>query len=154
MNAADIMTARPLTAAPGTPVAELVRMMVQRRVEAVPIVDGEKLVGLVTQNDIIRALASRSGAMADMSEPDRRIRDAFAAAMATPPFSDGVADPTCIVDGGVVNLWGPVDSEADRQALLALARSLPGVRAVNDHMSVARHGDPFDRPNWPVPKPP
>jgi CBS domain-containing protein len=154
MNAADIMTTRPLTAAPDTPVADLVRMMVERRVEAVPILDGDRLVGIVTQADIIRALASRSGAMAAVSEADRRIRDAFAAAMAHPPFSDGVADPTCIVDGGVVNLWGPVDSEVDRQALLALARSLPGVRSVNDHMSVLPHGDPFDRPNWPVPRPP
>jgi CBS domain-containing protein len=154
MNAADIMTARPATATPDTPVGELVRLMVDRHIEVVPIVAGDRLVGIVTQADIIRALASRSGATAELSEDDRRIREAFAAALAQPPWSDGVADPTCIVDGGVVNLWGPVDSEADRAGLLALARSLPGVRAVNDHMSVLSHGDPFDRPNWPAPKPP
>ena len=154
MNAADIMMTRPVIATPDTPLGELVRMMVDRHVQAVPIIAGDKLVGIVTQADIICALASRSGAMEALSDRDRRIREAFAAAMARPPWSDGAADPTCIVDGGVVNLWGPVDTEADRQALLALAHSLPGVREVKDHMSVLPHGDPFDRPNWPAPEPP
>jgi hypothetical protein len=154
MKAADIMTTRPVTTGPETPLAELVRMMVQQHVEAMPIMADGRLVGIVTQADILRALASRSGALEVQSEDDRRIREAFAGAMARPPWSDGVTDPTCIVDAGVVNLWGPVDSEADRQALLSLARSLPGVREVRDHMSVVRHGDPLDRPNWPAPEPP
>jgi CBS domain-containing protein len=154
MNAADIMTTRLATAAPDTALAELVHLMVDRHVRAVPILEAGKLVGIVTQTDIIRALASRDGAMAALSDPDRRIREAFNAALARPPWSDAASNPTCIVDAGVVNLWGIIDTETDRQALLALARSLPGVRAVEDHMRVQSNIDPFDRPNWPVPAPP
>ena len=154
MNAADIMTTRLATAAPDTALADLVRLMVDRHVRAVPILQEGKLVGIVTQTDIICALASRDGAMAAPSDRDRQIREAFNAALALPPWSDAASNPTCIVDAGVVNLWGTIDTETDRQALLALARSLPGVRTVEDHMRVVSHIDPFDRPNWPVPAPP
>ena len=151
MNAADIMTTQLTTATPDTTVAELVRLMVDRHVRAVPILQDGKLVGIVTLTDIAHALASRDDAMAVLSEPDRRIRDAFTAALACSPWSDAASTPTCIVAGGVVNLWGPVDSKAQRQALLALARSLPEVRGVEDHMRVLPHGDPDDHPNWSPP---
>ncbi len=154
MNAADIMTTRLATAAPDTALPELVHLMVDRHVRAVPILEDGKLVGIVTQTDIIRALASRDGAMGTLSDTDRSIREAFNAALAHPPWSDAASNPTCVVDAGMVNLWGIIDTETDRQALLALARSLTGVRAVEDHMRVQSHIDPFDRPNWPVPAPP
>jgi hypothetical protein len=141
MNAADIMTTRMTTASPDTALTELVRLMVDRHVRSVPIVQDGKLVGIVTLTDVTHALASRDGAVAAPSDSDRRTRDTFTAALAAPPWSDRASNPTCIVDGGVVNLWGPVDSEADRQALLALAWSLPQVRAVQDHMRVLAHGD-------------
>ena len=91
MNAADIMTTRLTTADPNTALSELVRLMVDRHVRAVPIVQDGKLVGIVTLTDIVHALASRDSAMAALSEPDRRIRDAFTTAMACPLWSKGPA---------------------------------------------------------------
>ena len=150
MNAADIMSTRLVTAAPDTPVLDLVRLMLERHVKAVPIVAGERLLGLVTQADVIRALASREGATSALADPDRRIREAFLAALGAPPWSESASNPTCLVDGGIVNLWGPVDSAEDRAALVELARSLPGVRGVEDHMTVLEH-DPTQWSNWPAP---
>ncbi len=151
MNAGDIMTTRLATATPDTPLLDLVRLMIDRHVDAVPIVAGRQLVGLITHDDVIRALASRNGATTALSDADRRIRDAFVAALSGTPWSDGASNPTCIVDEGIVHLWGPVDSAADRQALVALAGALPGVLRVEDHMNVPLQGDPFNRPNWPLP---
>jgi CBS domain-containing protein len=150
MNAADIMTRFPATAAPDTKLIDLVHLMAERDVSALPIVVDGRLVGLVTHNDVIRALASREGASLVLSDADRRLRDAFAASLSRPPWTDRASHPTCHVDNGDIHLWGPVESEADQRALVALARSLPGVRLVTDHMTVLRQGDPFDRPNWPV----
>lgn len=154
MNAADIMNCFPVTAAPDTPLIDLVHLMAERDVGALPIVADGKLVGLVTHDDIIRALASRQGASLALSDADRRLHDAFIAALSRPPWADRASSPTCIVDAGDMHLWGPVESEDDQRALLALARSLPGVRGVTDHMTVLQQGDPFDRPNWPVPERP
>jgi hypothetical protein len=39
-----------------------------------------------------------------------------------------------IVEDGVVNLWGLVGTESERQALVALAHEVPGVAAVADEM--------------------
>ena len=154
MKAGDIMIRLPATATPDTPLMDLVQLMAERDVAALPIVADGKLVGLVTHNDIIRVLASREAPIMALSETDRRIRDSFAAALSRPPWADRASNPTCIVDDGEMHLWGPVDSEDDQRALVALARSLPGVRAVTDHMNVIPLGDPFDRPNWPEPEPP
>jgi len=41
------------------------------------------------------------------------------------------------VGNGVVHLWGLVGSEAERNALLALAESVPGVLRVSDEMIAA-----------------
>jgi len=54
MYAIDIMTRDVVTATPDTPVAELIRLMLARHIGAVPIVDGDRLVGIVTESDLIR----------------------------------------------------------------------------------------------------
>jgi hypothetical protein len=39
------------------------------------------------------------------------------------------------VNGGVVDLWGFVESDTERKAIRVAAEAAPGVRAVNDHMT-------------------
>jgi len=39
------------------------------------------------------------------------------------------------VNGGVVDLWGYVESDAGRKAIHVAAEATPDVRAVNDHMT-------------------
>ena len=43
-----------VTVAPDTPVAELARMMVEKRISAVTVMDGEAIVGIVTEGDLLR----------------------------------------------------------------------------------------------------
>ena len=38
------------------------------------------------------------------------------------------------VTNGVVELWGSVESEQERDAIKVVAESIPGVNAVNDHL--------------------
>ena len=54
MLASDIMSHPVVTVAPDTPVAELARIMVEKRVSAVPVMDGEAMVGIVTEGDLLR----------------------------------------------------------------------------------------------------
>jgi len=48
MHAADVMTPDVVSAAPETPLAELVRLMLDNRISALPIVDGGRSVGIVS----------------------------------------------------------------------------------------------------------
>jgi CBS domain-containing protein len=55
---ADVMTQRPRAVTPQTPLTEVAEVMETEDVGAVPLVDGDRLVGIVTDRDIVvRAIA-------------------------------------------------------------------------------------------------
>ena len=49
----DIMTPDPVTVGSELSVTEAAKIMVERRIGALPVVDGDRLVGLVTEGDLI-----------------------------------------------------------------------------------------------------
>jgi CBS domain-containing protein len=54
----DVMTTRPRAVSPQTPLTEVAELMEVDDVGAVPLVDGDRLVGIVTDRDIVvRAIA-------------------------------------------------------------------------------------------------
>src|SRR5579862_2981984 len=53
----EIMTAQPILASPTQPMQEVVQRMNARRVGAVLVVDGERLVGIFTERDLLRRIA-------------------------------------------------------------------------------------------------
>jgi CBS domain-containing protein len=53
----DIMTAPAVCATPDTDVAELCRMMWGMRIHHIPIVEGERVVGMVSSLELVRAVA-------------------------------------------------------------------------------------------------
>lgn len=52
----DICSRELVTCAPDTSVADIARLMSERKVHLVPVVDGERLVGVVARLDLIRAM--------------------------------------------------------------------------------------------------
>ncbi|MDP3182822.1 MAG: CBS domain-containing protein [Desulfobaccales bacterium] len=56
----EVMTQKPITIAPDTPVSEVAALMARKKVHTLPVVEGEKLVGIVGKIDLIRALARQS----------------------------------------------------------------------------------------------
>jgi phosphoserine phosphatase RsbU/P len=53
----EIMTAQPILASPTQPLQEVVQRMNARRVGAVLVMDGERLVGIFTERDLLRRIA-------------------------------------------------------------------------------------------------
>ena len=58
----EAMSAELLTTTPGTPVAEAARVMIERRVGCLPVLDAGKLVGIVTETDFVRLVAEGKSA--------------------------------------------------------------------------------------------
>jgi len=54
---ADIMQKEPLVVSPQMPIEDLATLMVEKRVYYFPVVENEKLVGVVTKKDIVRSIA-------------------------------------------------------------------------------------------------
>lgn len=53
----DVMSKEVVTVSPDITVNEAIVMMVERKIQRLPVVEGHKLVGIVTRGDIIRGLA-------------------------------------------------------------------------------------------------
>lgn len=56
----DIMTTKVITVDEDTPIPEIVDLMSKKNVNRVPVVRHRHLVGIITRNDILKALVSRN----------------------------------------------------------------------------------------------
>jgi CBS domain-containing protein len=54
----DIMTTRPVCVAPGQSVEEGMALMTDKRVRHLPVIDGEKVLGLVSIGDLVKSIIS------------------------------------------------------------------------------------------------
>jgi CBS domain-containing protein len=81
MRAKDIMTPYAITVGPEAKVAEIAKLMLERRISAVPVVDeGMRVLGIISEGDLIRrheigtGEARRSWWLNFFAEPDRLAR--------------------------------------------------------------------------------
>ena len=51
----DIMTLEPVTAGPGDSVSECMHVMTDKRVRHLPVLEGEKMIGLISIGDVVKA---------------------------------------------------------------------------------------------------
>lgn len=130
----EVMTPDVVTVAPEAPLAEAVEKMESHRVKRIPVVSGEKLVGLISRADLLRALvAETAGAPAAASTTDAAIRERILAEIAVQPWGPR-ASVDAIVHDGVVELRGTIFDERERTALRVLAETVPGVTSVSDQL--------------------
>jgi len=53
----DAMTAEPVTVSPDTMLGDAARIMLDRKLGCLPVLDGDRLVGIVTEGDFVRLAA-------------------------------------------------------------------------------------------------
>lgn len=58
----DVMTRHPLSTTPETPIEEVAKVLRDKKIGALPVVQGSGLVGIITESDIFRAFISVMGA--------------------------------------------------------------------------------------------
>jgi len=54
----EVMTSDVITTTPDTPLAEAARVLIERKIGCLPVVEGGRLVGIITEEDFV-ALAAR-----------------------------------------------------------------------------------------------
>jgi CBS domain-containing protein len=132
----DVMTKDVITATPDTPVGEIARLLEKNSIKRVPIMDGKKVVGIVSRANLLQALASLKSGKAPKTTPaDATIRQQLIAELNKQSWTRPSMLNVTVQDGNV-DLWGVVDSQAERKAVRVLAEVTPGVRAVNDNLIV------------------
>ena len=110
----DLMTTEVVTLRETDDVAEAARLMLRHGYRSIPVVTGDRVVGIVARQDLLAVLARR----------DTEIRaelDELLGELAGIATSDAVE-----VADGVVTLTGPADPTR-RRVIEVLARTVPGV---------------------------
>ena len=129
----EIMTPDPVTLSEETPLGDIVRVMEKHRIKRLPVVRGNKVVGIVSRANLVHALAALVRDVTPTVASDQAIRDRIIAELAEQSWAPK-ASINVIVTDGVVDLWGPIPDERERQAIVVAAENAPGVKAVNDHL--------------------
>jgi CBS domain-containing protein len=131
----DVMTRNVIVARPETPLHEIATMLEHHRIKRVPIVQGDKIVGLVSRANLVQALASwRDNSPATIPD-DTALRDAVMKNLKKELWAH-TALINVTARSGQVDLWGMVDSETQKDAIRVAIEVTPGVTAVNDNLTV------------------
>jgi CBS-domain-containing membrane protein len=137
---ADVMTRDVITAKPDTPLGDIAALLERKRIKRVPIVEGNKLVGLVSRANILQALASATKKLPSLASPDdAELRKKVVSRIASERWRPIML--TVTVQDGTVDLWGLVHSAEQKKAAQLAAETTPGVRAVVNNIIVQGVGD-------------
>jgi signal-transduction protein with cAMP-binding, CBS, and nucleotidyltransferase domain len=128
------MTAEPLTVTEDTPLEEVVKVMEKRRIKRLPVLRGSNVVGIVSRANLLHALAGVAREVKPTVASDQAIRDRVVAELASQPWAP-VSLINVIVRDGMVELWGTITDERERQAMIVVAENVPGVTTVKDHLA-------------------
>ena len=128
----EIMTPDPVTVTEDTSLELIVRVMECNNVKRLPVVRGDRLVGIVSRSDFLHAVADLARDVADPTTDNDHIRGEIIAAI-----EQTGARPcrlNVIVRDGVVRLSGQISNEATRLAAIVAAENVAGVKKVDDHL--------------------
>ncbi|MGA8038558.1 MAG: CBS domain-containing protein, partial [Acidimicrobiia bacterium] len=125
LHVGDVMTAEVISIGPEADHAEAARIMHDRAIKRIPVVDGDgHLVGLISRSDIMRAF----------TRSDEDILDEIEGVMRKILWIDPRRTRITSVDGHVA-LRGQLETRSDVDLLEEMVRRVDGVVSVESHMS-------------------
>jgi len=129
---ADVMTPTPITITEDTRLDDIVNLMEQRAVKRLPVARQGRVVGIVSRANLLHALASVVGELPASATTDVTIREQIVSELSNKAWSP--RDFNVVVRDGVVELWGEILDEREREAAKIAAENVAGVKAVKDHL--------------------
>lgn len=130
-TAVALMSTVLVTSRPSESVRDAARHMVENRVKRLPVVEDDRLVGIVSRSDLMRALHLG----------DDEIAAAIAAMLADPLRAPDEHDVSVDVTDGIVTLSGTVLHPSDDAVIRGIAWEVPAVVDVVDQLT-AREPEP------------
>lgn len=130
---ADVMTRDVLSVAADAPLTDIVALMEEHRVKRVPVLDGDRVVGVVSRADLLRALSVAARERHETVGDDRTIREHILDTLAHETWAPRTTLNVTVVNG-VVDLWGTISNDQERRAICVMAENAPGVTKVIDHL--------------------
>jgi CBS domain-containing protein len=126
VTAAELMTSPPMTVGPDTPLADAARLMRDRGVKRLPVVNAsEHLVGIISRADVLSVF----------DRPDADIRREVNQEVVAETFMMDSRALAVKVHDGIVTLTGRPETDQLGHELADAIRHIDGVVAVRDEMS-------------------
>jgi CBS domain-containing protein len=126
VTAADLMTKPAVTIGPDQTVTDAARLMYNRRVKRLPVVNGDgTLIGIVTRSDVLSVY----------SKPDPQIRSEITKNLILGVFLCDPAKFTVTVKDGIVTVEGTPETTQVGLDIIDAARHMEGVVAVRDRLT-------------------
>ena len=128
----EIMTSEPHTIKEDTDLEKIVELMESNRVKRLPVMRGDKLVGIVSRSNLLQAVASLARQIPDPTANDDQIRNRVIDTLEKNswcPFGLNV-----VVRDGIVHLNGLITEERSRNAAIVGTENVAGVKEVHDHL--------------------
>jgi CBS domain-containing protein len=114
---AEVMTRDVLTVSAGSEISQTARMMLDNGIKSMPVVQGRRVVGIVSRRDLVRIIARRDKDVED--EVGLRLRE----------LGLGIARDAVNVAAGIATIR--IDADGSRRGLVeSVALTVPGVLEV------------------------
>jgi CBS domain-containing protein len=128
----EVMTSEPLTVSGDAPLDQVVHVLEKHHIKRVPVLDGERLIGIISRANLLHALAAVAADLPPPAKDDVEIRERLLAELAGKPWSPKMVN--VVVRSGVVELSGVIFDDRTREAIKTAAENVRGVKAVHDHI--------------------
>ena len=117
VTAGEAMTAPAVTIGSARPISEAAALMTARKVNRLPVVDGGRLVGIVTRADLVRAYVRSDGELADTIRNEVLLRILW---LDPRLFNVSVTD-------GIAHLTGHVQRKSTAEMIAPTVSMVPGI---------------------------
>lgn len=132
-HAADVMTRPVISVNEETPIQEIAETLEKRRIKRVPVMSGDKLVGIVSRANLLRALAAQQPTPSAIAD-DRNIKTSVEKTISEAGVRGTFLN--IVVSGGVVHLWGMVETPEEKNAVRVATETVLGVKEVRENIGV------------------
>lgn len=134
LTCGEVMAREVITVAPETPIESIAALLEARRIRRVPVVHGRRLVGIVSRGDLVKMLAA-TPTPPPVEASDADLEREMDARLQAEPWVRR-RQIAVHADRGILSIWGMVSSRAEKSAIEAMARSVPGVKDLASHVLV------------------
>ncbi len=131
--ASDVMTRDIVSVGQEATLEEIADQLEKNRIKRMPVLRDGKVLGIVSRADLLHGLVARKTAPASTAS-DSEIRATAQAALEEAGLRSTFV--TVVVSNGIVQLWGAVDSDAEKQVARIAAESVASARGVDNNIAV------------------
>ena len=135
-TAGEVMTRNVFTVDEDTPLNEIAELLERHHIKRVPVLSDGRLAGIVSRANLLHGLANT---IIDHHEPgaakDRQLRHELMKILLDQHKRDTILVNVTVSDGNV-RLWGVVENANQAAAAESAAKTLPGVKSVENNLSL------------------